>query len=154
VVVMITIKTLATAAAVGVWLISYAHAAPDMPNELQGKWCLMDSKVPGVEGTYNLSYNKVGYQDDWSKKHCEELITVTRSGYFTEHDWNCDLVSVSKQGSAIEPRQGAYKHKFYKGPLYRLTFKCSGYRGGDITKTSNEVWQLDGTVLELTQPQN
>jgi hypothetical protein len=109
-------------------LASVAHAAPQMPKELQGKWCVINSIAHRGDDTI-LDYCDVD--------NGEEPIEVTSGYYDLVSDLGCDLLNVSGHGP------------------YQLTFKC-GVITTKWSKITKEVWRVinPDTKLELTNHKN
>ena len=118
------LTTVATIALAGT-----AHAAPQMPKELQGVWC------------GNLRMEATNNCDD-------DKMTVTPKGWEMEFDYGCRVIKVARLPDFTHGGKRAPKNPWSAG--YRFTFKCSS---GDAKEAKViESWQPIKDYVDITPP--
>jgi hypothetical protein len=114
-----------------------AYAAPQMPKDLQGKWC--------VDDIFTSNTATVGTKSCIGLNEGAAYIVSPR-GYFHDGD-HCDVVKIRKH--AAPPWDDSFRHPWL-GPIYHLAFKC---REGDMEGFNPGIikqrWQTVGERLEI-----
>jgi hypothetical protein len=128
----------AAALALAAGVVAAAEAQPQMPKQMQGKWCDPDvSEGAESEG---------GDRSTYVRGACEGPgfeIDVTASG-FTTPDIECTALQVTRFNVYSRGRRGPANPR---GPGYRIKFRCIGEEGPLIIEHD---WQIEkGALLTL-----
>jgi hypothetical protein len=120
-------------AAVMILTTAPAHGEPQIPREMQGKWC--GSPLYPLAPLQSYYPGPCGVDDGVEME-------ITASGFNAAGNWQCTAIRVTKfnvpsyKGSSINPW----------GPGYRIKFRCNKREGGN-TVVTEYVWQMEKDYL-------
>ena len=119
------------------------EAAPLIPEEYQGGWCLSDDDATGRElpqGNLPATYH-------WGScdKNSDDTLQVT-SGGFTTGEVRCRSVEVTKIN--VYP-WGKRAHVNPWGPILHIKFRCE--RAGQMWTTGAQSWQREKDYIMIKE---